>query len=363
MSDKSETEFYPLHYRPSKGWINDPNGLVRFNGYYHIFYQHSPNYETPWHESMHWGHARTKDFVHFEELPIALFPDKPYDTDGCWSGTAIVKDGTLYLFYACVCGETQAVAVAQSKDGIHFEKYEGNPVIKTFPPDGSPDFRDPAVCFARGKYWCVMASGNREKNTAVLLLYESDDLFNWRYHGVLREWENAKFAECPSFMQFGDKYLLSASVCRENGHSFSVSAGSFSDGKFIAEVTGEVDRGPDRYAGQIFRDTDGRCILISWIPGWSYAGYRERDIGCMSVPREITVKNGKICAYPIKEVRGFLSDSDPALERTDDGFRIRRTGRSNVVFHGEVKQLSLIRDGFFLEVFVNGGEEAYTALL
>jgi beta-fructofuranosidase len=356
-------EISSLHYRPAKGWINDPNGLVWFNGYYHIFYQHSPNYETPWHESMHWGHARTKDFIRFEELPVALFPDKPYDIDGCWSGTAIVRDDTLYLFYACVRGETQAVAVAQSKDGIHFEKYSGNPVIETFPPEGSSDFRDPAVCFADGKFWCVMASGNREKHTAVLLLYESDDLFNWRYHGVLREWENARFAECPSFMPFEDKYLLSASVCRENGHSFSIAVGSFKNGSFVTEVTGEVDKGPDQYADQIFRDPKGRCILISWIPGWAYAGYREQDIGCMSVPREITLNDGKICAYPIEELRQFIKTSDPALIQTENGFRTRRNGRADVICQSQLKQLSCIRDGDFIEVFVNGGEEVFTALL
>ena len=64
------------HYRPSKGWVNDPNGLVYFQGYYHVFYQHAPDYETPWKQPMHWGHARTKDFLKWEELPVALFPDK-----------------------------------------------------------------------------------------------------------------------------------------------------------------------------------------------------------------------------------------------------------------------------------------------
>lgn len=352
-----------LHYRPAKGWINDPNGLVWFQGYYHIFYQHSPNFETPWHESMHWGHARTKDFIRFEELPVALFPDRPYDKDGCWSGTAVVKDDVLYLFYACVKGETQAVAVAYSTDGVHFEKYDGNPVIETFPPEGSPDFRDPAVCYSEGKYWCVMASGNREKQTAVLLLYESEDLFHWQYRAVLREWENARFAECPSFLPFGEKYLLSASVCREDSHSFSIAVGSFKNGKFISEVTGEVDKGPDQYAGQIFRDPKGRAILISWIPGWAYAGYRKRDIGCMSVPREVTLKDGKLRAFPVEEVRQFLKDDDPAIIRTENGLRISRKGRNDIVCHGEFKKLSCIRDNDFLEVFVNDGEEVYTVLL
>ena len=70
------------HYRPEKNWINDPNGLVYFQGYYHVFYQHAPHFEAPWHEAMHWGHARTKDFLTWEELPIALAPDRDYDRDG-----------------------------------------------------------------------------------------------------------------------------------------------------------------------------------------------------------------------------------------------------------------------------------------
>ena len=351
------------HYATAKGWINDPNGLVWFKGYYHLFYQHAPHFETPWHESMHWGHARTKDFVRFEELPVALCPDQPYDRDGCWSGTAVVKDDVLWLFYACIREGTQAVAAAFSADGVHFEKYAGNPVIPSFPPEGGPDFRDPAVCFADGRYWCVMASGNRERHTAVLLLYESDDLLHWQYRGVLREWENAKFAECPSLVKAGDRYLLAASVCREDGHAFSVAFGRFADGRFTVETEGEVDKGPDQYAGQIFADPHGRALLISWIPGWSYAGYREKDLGCLSVPREVTCEGGVIRAYPAKEVRQLLTESDPAVIRTEEGFRIPRQGRADVEYRGEIRDLKILRDGYVAEVFVNGGEEVYTALL
>ena len=93
-------------------------------------------------------------------------------------------------------------------------------------------------------------TGNREKQTAVLLLYESENLLNWQYRGGMQEWENAKFAECPSFLAFGDKFLLSASVCREESHNFSISIGSFENGKFTAEITGEVDRGPTAMQGR-----------------------------------------------------------------------------------------------------------------
>ena len=88
-----------FHFHPKQGWINDPNGLVFFKNYYHVFYQHEPDSERPWFEPRHWGHARTKDFLEWEELPVALYPDTAYDNEGCWSGTAIVKDDVLYLFY------------------------------------------------------------------------------------------------------------------------------------------------------------------------------------------------------------------------------------------------------------------------
>ena len=351
------------HFATKKGWVNDPNGLVFFKGSYHIFYQHSPNYEVPWKEKMHWGHAATKDFLHFEELPVALYPDMPYDEDGCWSGTAIVKDDVLYLFYASIKGDVQSVSVAYSDDGINFKKAENNPVIKGFPKDGCPDFRDPAVCFSDGKYYCVMASGNREKNTANLLLYESDDLLAWNYHGVMCEWENSKFAECPSFMKSGGKHLLTASVCKRDSHRFSVMYGGFDGNTFTKLYEGEVDKGPDQYAGQVFLDDKGRTILISWIPGWSYAGFRKTDVGCMSVPREIKLIDGKIYGYPTAEVRHLMKDSDPAVKRTDDGFIIERTERPPVVYKGEIRDLKIIRDEYILEVFVNGGEEIYSVLL
>jgi beta-fructofuranosidase len=253
--------------------------------------------------------------------------------------------------------------VAYSDDGITFKKYEHNPVIASFPSDGCPDFRDPAVCYSNGKYYCVMASGNREKKTANLLLYESEDLLQWDYKGVLCEWQDSKFAECPSFMKSGDKYLLTASVCKENSHYFSVMYGQFEDGRFTPEYIGEVDKGPDQYAGQVFKDHLGRNLLISWIPGWKYRGYAECDIGCMSVPREIKIKNGRITAYPIEELRHLLKDEDSALKRTEKGFVIERAGRDPVVYEGKIEDLKILRDGYVVEVFVNGGEEVYTALL
>lgn len=354
------------HYRPKKGWINDPNGLCYFKGYYHVFYQHCPNCELP-KDEMHWGHARTKDFITWEELPPALSPDMPYDIGGCWSGTAIEKDGVLYLYYASVVKDgdafRQSVSVAYSEDGINFKKYENNPILTTYPADGSPEFRDPAVACINGKYYLVMASGNMEKTKGRLLLYTSEDMFNWEYISIMAEWDGLECTECPSFMPSGEKYLLATSLKASDHFSFSVMVGDFKDNKFTPEFSGNPDKGPDQYAGQVFLDDKGRNILITWIPGWSYVGFAERDIGCMSVPREFFVKDGKICAYPIKEVQHLLTDNDPAVKIIQNGFVIPREGRTPVSYKGEIHDLKILRDEYILEVFVNGGEEVFSVLL
>ena len=339
------------HYKPSKGWINDPNGLVYFKGYYHIFYQHSPDYEAPGPQAMHWGHARTKDFLSWEELPIALFPDKEYDDCGCWSGTAIEKN--------------QAVSVAYSDDGINFTKYDKNPVIAHYPPDGGPNFRDPAVCYINGQYYCVMATGNPQEKAGRLLLYRSDDLFNWEYDGIMCEWKDCEFTECPSFMSVENHLcLLTASVCPiEKERYFSVMYGQFSNNKFSIQHVAQLDKGPDQYAGQVFRDNLNRNILITWIPGWKYISFAEKDVGCMSIPREIKLVDGKIIGYPVKEVQHLLTDTDPSVKMTDTGFVIERQGRDPIVYVGEIRDLKILRDKYVVEVFVNGGEEIYSALL
>ena len=357
------------HFKPHHGFINDPNGLVYFNGYYHLFYQYWPKHEEPWKEPAHWGHARTKDFITYEELPIAIAPDMPYDGHGCWSGTATVKDGVLYLIYTSMLtdpdqnGNRQTVSIVTSRDGEHFDKYAGNPVISDVPADGGPDFRDPAVACIDGKYYLVMASGNPEADEARLLLYTSEDLFHWEYLGVAASWENARYNECPSLVPMADGVLLAASVVTHDGNYFSAMFGDFCNGKFTSRVSGRVDRGPDQYAGQSFLSPDGRVLLIGWMPGWDYVGYREKDVGCLTVPREIYAKDGALRIRPAREVLPLAKGSDPAVVRTDTGFTVLREGREPLVYTGEVRDLQIFRDGYVLEVFLNDGEDVFTVLL
>ncbi len=321
------------HYHPEKGWLNDPNGLCYFKGEYHLFYQNAPHHEYPWGESMVWGHAKTKDFLHFEELSTALAPAEPYDKGGVWSGTAAEIGGKLYAFYASVdAGRRQAISVAGSEDGVHFEKYAGNPVIRDYPADGSNDFRDPAILVEEDGYYLVIASADKKKGTGNLLLYKSEDIFHWEYQGVLHEYADCQFCECPSFVRYGDRYILSTSVCPKDGnHYFEVMCGDFDGKKFTPAITSHFQKGPDEYAGQIFRAPDGRAILISWVTGWNYQP-KEKCIGCLSLPLEITAKGDTLTAYPVREVRHLLDENDTLV------------------------------DAYVKERFVRGGEEVYIEL-
>lgn len=361
------TQKLKYHYKPKKGWVNDPNGLVYYDGYYHLFYQHAPDFEEPRNQPMHWGHARTRDFIEWEELPVALYPDTEYDKSGCWSGTAIVRDNRLYLMYTAVNGNTQAQCVAYSDDGINFTKYPNNPVIAHYPPEGREDFRDPAVWYNNGKYYCAIASGNSEGNAARVLLYVSDDLFAWEFVSIMCEWKNSYITECPSVVADGDKLLVAVSVITfEKGNvkrNYKVMYGKLENGKFVAECESEFDKGPDQYAGQLFKDCRGRNIIIDWIPGWGYEKFHEKCVGCFSVPREIKVENGVIKAYPVEECRTLLKDRDDCLTLTENGFTVERTNREPLVYHGDTDGLKIIRDGYVAEIFMNGGHEIYTVLL
>ena len=176
-----------LHLQPERGWINDPNGLCYFQGKYHAFFQHNP--KAPVWDTMHWGHAVSEDLLHWEELPIALYPDQPYESgQGCFSGSAVEKDGRLYLFYTAVDSSlAQTQCLAWTDDGQHFTKYPGNPILPQSPIDpASKDFRDPKVFpWKDGSYRMVCGVG--KEGYAAVVLYRSQDLLHWDYVGPLFE--------------------------------------------------------------------------------------------------------------------------------------------------------------------------------
>lgn len=347
------------HFEPRKGWMNDPNGLVYFRGKYHAFFQHYP-YAPEWGQ-MHWGHAVSSDLIHWEELDIALFPDMPYENSGgCFSGSAIEKDGKLYLFYTSVShelGQTQSVAI--SEDGTHFVKYEKNPVIAQYPDDGSKEFRDPKVIKIKDLYYMVCGSG--KNGVGKVLLYESFDLLQWEYVGVLLEdVQYGSVIECPDFFPLEDKYVLMFSKMGLKTHSTQFIIGDFFDNKFLPVSYSTPEAGPQFYAPQTFADQQGRRIMIGWLYDWNKKLDKDADFaGALTIPRELKLKNNQIINYPVKEAQSLLNSSDNMISVSRDSVTLL-SSESPLKYEAKINNVSVLRDTKTIEVFVNDGEASFS---
>lgn len=307
-----------LHFTAEKGWINDPNGLIFFNGEYHLFYQYNP-YSTVW-SSMHWGHATSPDLLHWKALPIALAPTMPYDKDpdgGCFSGSAIEKDGRLYLIYTGSIHKDgkleQTQNIAWSDDGINFTRYEANPVIRR-PENASRDFRDPKVFLHEGTYYAVI--GGSIDGDGKVFLYESNDILSWRYKGIVfsSNGKHGQMLECPDFFRLDDKWVLTFSPMMSPDMKkcvYLTGDMDFNNCRFTACCYDDMDKGFDFYAPQSFLDKDGNRILIAWMNRWLWMPFgedwgpteQEGWRGALSLPRRIQMKNGSLTFKLIENVK------------------------------------------------------------
>ncbi len=172
-----------FHFLPPKNWMNDPNGMIQWRGRYHLFYQHNP--ALPVWGDIHWGHAVSDDFIHWQDMPIALAPTpNSYDEKGIWSGCAVDDDSIATILYTGASGnrhQTQTVCIAISTDDdlATWHKYEQNPVISTPPAEfAGCGFRDPYVWHEDTTWYTVIGAGQKSGGEAVLL-YQSPDLYQW----------------------------------------------------------------------------------------------------------------------------------------------------------------------------------------
>lgn len=312
------------HFMPPAGWMNDPNGLIYFKEKYHLFFQHNP-YSTFW-DCMYWGHAVSEDMVHWEYLPEALAPSEFYDNyqkGGCFSGSAIEHDGKLFLIYTATAnhgkGNEQTQCIAWSEDGIHFVKYEGNPVITA--PEGIllSEFRDPKIWKHDGKFYVVC--GASCKGRAQALLFCSEDIFHWSFLSVLAEsrGEGGRMWECPDFFQIGEQYVLTYSPMGVGDHTSVYQMGDFDykTGKFVGKIMEEMDWGFDYYAPQSFLTPDGRRVVVTWANEWEWMPhfkdwgptFEDGWCGFFNLPREVRrTDNGKLQFIPVKELETLRTD-------------------------------------------------------
>ena len=310
------------HLASPGGWVNDPNGFAYFDGQCHLFFQHNPK-EAKW-GPMHWGHSVTKDFVTWEHLPTALFPDQPYENGlGCFSGTALAKDGKLHLMYTAAWENGKNMAqqqcLAVSADGIGFVKHPANPVLpKSQIPHGysDSDFRDPKLFFRNGAFYCLVGA---RKRFGEILLYRSKNMESWEFVGPVVNGllEAEGVLECPDLVRLGgrDVLIFSPQNLKQEGHMYQNAMSSvymvgelcLATGRFMREHTGEIDGGYDFYAPQTVTLPDGRVVLTAWMNMWgrTYPTAGDGWTGAFALPRELRLEGGKLFQSPVREIENY----------------------------------------------------------
>jgi fructan beta-fructosidase len=330
------------HFSPEANWMNDPNGLVYLDGEYHLFYQYYPD-STVW-GPMHWGHAVSKDLMHWTHLPVALYPDS---LGYIFSGSAVVDInntsgfGTsespaivaVFTYHNPVLEKSrskvfQNQGIAYSIDkGRTWTKFSGNPVLKN---PGIRDFRDPKMFWNETirKWELIMAVFDR------IHIYSSPDIKNWTFESEFGKAIGAHGGvwECPDMfpvkVEGTDKtkwvMLVSINPGGPNGGSATqYFTGDFDGHKFVPDETDTrwVDWGRDNYAGVTWSnipENDGRRIFIGWMSNWQYATVVPTDVwrSTNTLPRELALKNEKghfiLTSKPVIESTAFRHKSDTA---------------------------------------------------
>jgi len=343
-SDYYQERYRPqFHFSPEAHWMNDPNGLVFFNGEYHLFYQYYPD-STVW-GPMHWGHAVSADLIHWKHLPIALYPDS---LGYIFSGSAVVDSMNTSGFGSAEKPPMVAIftyhnpkleksgskvfqnqGIAFSLDGGRvWTKYSANPVLKN---PGIRDFRDPKMFWnEKIKKWnLIMAVYDR------VYIYSSSDIKNWTFESEFGMGIGAHGGvwECPDLFPLRvkgsdiTKWVMLVSINPGGPNSGSATqyfTGEFDGHKFVPDDTDTrwIDWGRDDYAGVTWSDiprSDGRRIFIGWMSNWEYATVVPTTVwrSANTIPRELSLmyESGKylLISQPVREFKNLRSKSDEVV--------------------------------------------------
>ena len=340
-----------FHLSPYVGWMNDPNGFSYYKGEYHMFYQYHP-YDSHW-GPMHWGHAVSRDLLQWKHLPAVLAPDMPYDRDGCFSGSAVsMPDGRQMLMYTGVQRGPQADGCPDDiqtqnlafGDGVDYEKYDGNPILtETDLPEGGnrAHFRDPKMWQCPDGSWRAVMVNDHLGQGGQVLLYESEDLLHWKLMGPIATNGNriGLMWECPDFFPLDGYDVLLASAQdmlpldfeyhNGNGTFYFLGHWDEQNRAYSVEFEHAADYGIDFYAPQTILTPDGRRVMIGWMQNWDTCNLHTRSVpwfGQMSLPRELSVRNGILYQQPIRELEDYRGEEIGYKAVTVENGEIRLPG-------------------------------------
>lgn len=328
--------------------MNDPNGMVYYNREYHLFYQYYPD-STVW-GPMHWGHAVSKDMVHWEHLPVALYPDNlGYIFSGSavvdvknTSGLGTIENPPLVAIFThhnpererAGADDFQNQSLAFSLDnGRTWEKYSENPVLSNV--EHIRDFRDPKVFWYDEESKWVMILAVKDH----IELYESSNLKKWSYMSEFGRTAGAHGGvwECPDLFPLTSntsetKWVMLVSINPGGpmgGSATQYFVGDF-DGKAFNSYFGSheyrwLDSGTDNYAGVSWSNIpkeDGRRLFLGWMSNWNYAQVvpSEKWRSAMTLPRRLDLKYDRskkwtVTSNPVKELDKLRDESTTIQKR------------------------------------------------
>lgn len=363
-------QFRPrFHFSPREKWMNDPNGLVYYQGTYHLFFQYYPG-GIVW-GPMHWGHATSNDLVHWKQQPIALYPDS---LGYIFSGSAVVDSANSSGFGRG--GKIPLVAIFTQHDpkgekkgsntfqnqslaysldgGANWTKYAGNPVLKN---PGITDFRDPSVSWHPAEKKWVMALATKDRIT----FYSSLNLKVWTKESEFGERLGAHGGvwECPNLFSLkeGDMthwvLLVSNNPGGPNGGSGTqYFIGDWDGHRFTAAdtLTRWIDYGPDDYAGITYNNLGSQRVFLGWMSNWDYANKVPTQTwrNAMTIPRELSLQRSGGRLYLASRPWRLLSRlaaEKTSNHQTEDRVGLYRLDVSDIPLHS------------FTEIFSNGKQE------
>ncbi len=383
-----ETDRPRLHIHPEHGWLNDPNGLCRIDGIYHVFYQHNP--AGPLHGDIHWAHVSSTDLLHWRPEPVALIP-RPREVDGggCWSGCIVDDGGVPTAVYTGVRTGAQDAGLTLARSDRTLRDWTGETEWRADIPDDPAiaEVRDPFVFWFEGHRYAVQGAGH-PSGAPQLLCYSCDDLEQWtRLDSLLTAADpiaasvaSANIWECPNLFQLEGRWVLLLSLWRLVDGSSQLSGvryllgdltlGRGTGPRFTATSGGSLDCGPTFYAPQVLVEPD-RVLLWGW--AWEGPERSAAEItaagwsGTLTSPRELLIRDDAVVCRPAAEMVRLRRESidyrpGTTLELSafeisaQDGLRLQLTnveGRVRTVAES-AGQLRLLVDGSLVELYGSG---------
>lgn len=362
-----------FHIIPKVGWLNDPNGLCQFKGKYHVFFQYSPFDERG--GLKFWGHYTSTDMIHWKNENTALYADQPFDCHGVYSGSALIDEDKMYLYYTgnvkqvgihdyITTGREHNTVMVVSEDGETFKHKELLMTNEDYGSEMTCHVRDPKVWKENEIYYMVQGARDKE-DRGQILLFASEDKVKWKVINKIQSKDAFGYMwECPDFFELdGQKILLlspqgiEAEGIKYNNiyqSGYYVVEGDITTNEYTLSCFEEMDGGFDFYAPQTFEDEQGRRILIGWMglpdiddlysnpttqQGWQHA---------LTMPRELHIQAGKLIQQPIGELKN-LRGKEIELELKEDKTKIQLPAHT---FELELTVESLKND---LEIIIRKG--------